>query len=63
MNTLTDSSTTHIAEMMIEGSTMGITDITKILNHLDHADAGAKELAEEYLDCERKHIASMKKYL
>ena len=27
------------------------------------ADAGARELAEEYLDCENKHIESMKKYL
>ncbi len=63
MNTMTDNSSTHIAEMMIQGSNMGITDITKKLNDLANADAGARELAEEYLHCEEKHIASMKKYL
>lgn len=63
MNTMADSSSTHIAEMMIQGSNMGITDVTKKLNDLTHADAGAKELAEEYLHCEEKHIESMKKYL
>ncbi len=63
MNTLTDNSTSHIAEMMIQGSTMGITDMTKKLSELDEADAGARELAEEYIGCEQKHIESMKKYL
>lgn len=63
MNTLTDNSTTHIAEMMIQGANMGITDVTKKLNDLPDANGGAKELAEEYLHCEEKHIASMKKYL
>ena len=29
MNTMADASTGHIAEMMIKGSTMGITDMTK----------------------------------
>lgn len=63
MNTMIDRSSTHIAEMMINGSNMGITDITKKLNDLPKADAGARELAEEYLHCEEKHIESMKKYL
>lgn len=63
MNTLTDNSTSHIANMMIQGSTMAITDMTKKLHELPDADAGAKELAEEYIACEQKHIDSMKKYL
>ena len=61
--TMQDHSSSRIAEMMIQGSGMGITDITKKLNALSEADAGARELAEEYLDCENKHIESMKKYL
>ena len=62
-NTMMDDSPSHIADMMIQGSTMGITDMTKKLSELDEADAGAKELAEEYIGCEQKHIESMKKYL
>lgn len=63
MNLIRDDSTSHVAEMMIQGSNMAITDITKKLNDLGEADAGARELAEEFLDCENKHIESMKQYL
>ena len=63
MNTMGNTTSSHIAEMMIQGSNMGITDVTKKLHELPQADAGAKELAEEYLHCEEKHIESMKKYL
>ena len=63
MNTLSDNSTRHLAEMLIQGSNMAVTDITKTLNDLPDADAGAKELAEEYLRCEEKHIDELKKYL
>ena len=35
MNTLLDSSEQHIAEMMINGTTMGIIDMTKKLNELE----------------------------
>lgn len=63
MNTLADNSTSHLAEMLIQGSNMAITDITKALNDLPAVDVEAKELAEEYLHCEEKHIDSLKKYL
>ena len=62
-NTMVDKSSSHIADMMIKGSSMGINDIGKKLADLENADAGAKELAEEYLQCEEKHIDSMKKYM
>lgn len=63
MNTLVDSSPTHIAEMMISGTTMGIIDMTKKLNQLDEADAGAKKLAEEYIQGEQKNIELLKQHL
>lgn len=62
-NTMIDKSSEHIADMMIKGSAMGIQDIGKKLDSLQEADGGAKELAEEYIQCEKKHIESMKKYL
>lgn len=63
MNTLTNKSPNHIAEMMIQGTNMGIITVTKKLNQLDYADAGAKELAEDYLAGEQENIETMKKYL
>ncbi len=63
MNTLMDSSPTHIAEMMINGTTMGIVDMTKKLNQLDEADAGAKKLAEEFIRGQQKSIEVLKQHL
>ena len=42
MNTLLDSSEQHIAEMMINGTTMGIIDMTKKLNELEQPKAKEK---------------------
>ena len=63
MSTLVNTKPRHIAEMMINGTTMGIVDITKKLNALDDADAGAKVLAQEYLANEQKNIEDLKKHL
>ncbi|NLJ30243.1 MAG: hypothetical protein GX424_01330 [Clostridiales bacterium] len=63
MNTLLDNSSNHIAEMMIQGTNMGIINITKKLNRLNDSDAGAKNLAQDYLADEQRNIETMKKYL
>lgn len=63
MKTLTNHSSSHIAELMINGTTMGITDMTKKLNRLDYSDAGAKELAEDYLSNEQQNIDNLKSFL
>lgn len=63
MNTLTDTSTEHIAGLMIRGNTMAITDMMKTLK----ANKGAKreycELANEIMDMEEKNIETLKRYL
>lgn len=63
LNTIKDTSPEHIAEIMINGTTMGIIDLTKKLNDLDDSDAGAKELALDYLKSEEEHIDALKKHL
>jgi len=63
LNTLADTTSEHIAEIMINGTTMGIVDLTKKLNDLDDSDAGAKKLALDYLKSEEEHIDALKKHL
>lgn len=63
LNTMMNKKPDHIAEIMINGTTMGIIDMTKKLNQLDYADAGAKQLAEDYLTNEQQNIEIMKKHL
>lgn len=62
MNTLLNTSTSHLAEMMIQGSNRGITQMCKVLNHNPQAQA-SMELAKELMDFEEKSINILKKYL
>lgn len=63
MNTLMDSSDSHIAQMVIQGSTMGVTQMTKLLHASENADGTSKEIAKEFIDKEENNIEVMKKYL
>ena len=63
MNTLLDSSEQHIAEIMINGTTMGIIDMTKKLNELEQPDKKEKEIAEEFIEQSQTHIDMWKNYL
>ncbi len=62
-NTMFDTSTSHIAEVMIQGSNRGITDMCKHLNHHEHAEDTSLEIAKELMDFEEKNIERLKKYL
>lgn len=62
-NTLVDSSTSHVAEMLIRGSNMGLTSLWKSINHNDQAEGYSVELAKELMDFEENNIRELKKYL
>ena len=61
--TLLNTSTSHIAEMVIQGSNRGITDMCKSLNHHKLAESASVELAKELMDFEEKNIERLKQYL
>lgn len=61
--TLLNTSTSHIAEMVIQGSNRGITDMCKTLNHNKLADKNSVEFAKELMDFEEKNIERLKGYL
>ncbi len=63
MNTLVDSSEQHLAEMMINGTTMGIIDMTKKLNELEQPKQEEKQLAEEFIKSSQAYIDMWKQYL
>lgn len=64
-NTMIDSTSSHIAEMMIEGSNMGITDMTKLLNNFEttHPHSPAVRLAHEVMQFEEHNLELLKRYL
>ena len=62
MNTMIDKTSSHVAQMIIEGAVMGITDIQKRLNEKD--DYGkAEPLARELIKFEEDTVERMKEYL
>lgn len=63
MNLLTNKSTSHIAEMMMKGSNMGIIDIEKKLNSFDNLDKNVNYLGEKLLKIEENNIEQLKPYL
>ena len=63
-NTMLDSTGTHIAEMMLEGSNMGIVDLTRLLNHYSPVqDSEAVRLAREVVRFEEGNLEQLKRYL
>ncbi len=62
-STLLNTSTGHIAELMIQNSNKGLTDMWKTLNHYENAGNISMEIAKEFMDFEEKNIERLKKYL
>jgi hypothetical protein len=63
MNVMMNSSDSHIAQMVIKGSTMGVTQMTKLLHEKKNADGTSAEIADEFVKKEEKNIEVMKNYL
>ena len=64
-NTMMDSTGSHIAEMMVEGSNMGVTDMTKLLNTYEPRGSAAEavRLAHEVVTFEQHNLEVMRHYL
>lgn len=65
VNTLMDSDTSHIAEMVIEGSNMNITDSVKLLREYENCRVSEKalRLCREMIDFEQRNVQRMQAYL
>ena len=62
-NTMFNTSTSHIAEIMIQGSNRGLTSMWKAINHNEKAGDVSMEVAKELMDFEEKNIERLKSYL
>ncbi len=58
-----NTSTSHLAEMMIQGSNRGLTSMYKTVKHNALAMDRSVELAKELMDFEEKSIEQMKDFL
>ena len=65
MNTMMDDTTSHIAEMMIKGATMGITATTKLIRENENTPCSeeALALASRTVEYEEASIERLKEFL
>lgn len=63
MNTLTDKSNSHIAELIIQGNLMGIIESQKLLNHSPEMEKEVKDILNDFINLQNNHIDKLKQYL
>ena len=63
MKTLSNKTPEHISEMLVQGSTMGIIDITKNLKKYNDADKDIIDLGRKLLAIEQKNVEELKRFL
>ena len=63
MNTIDDKSTSHIAEIMIQGTDMGIISGRKLLNSNPNLTDDVKSLLNNFISTQENNIAQLKKFL
>lgn len=62
MKTMTDSTTSKLAEILFQGFNMGIAEGKKLLNHKD-LDEEVKDLVEEYVTLQEESAERVKQFL
>lgn len=61
--TAMNTDTSHLAELMINGSTMGLTNMTKLVNTYQNPNPQVKGLAERVIQMEEQNIQRLRTYL
>ena len=63
MNTAMDRSSSHIADILIQGATMGVVEITKARNSFPDADPDSHGVASRFITCQQEAVERLKKVL
>jgi len=62
MKTLADSTTSHLAELLMQGTNMGIIEGRRLLNQKD-TDPKVHEIVSEYVDMQESAVEKLKEFL
>ena len=63
INTAADQSSSHIADIVIQGATMGVVELTKARNSFTEADAEAQGIATNLITRQQEAIERLKAFL
>lgn len=62
-STITDKSNSHLSEMLIKGTNMGIIEGVKLLNRNPDTDESIKNILNEFIQFQENNVEKFKKYL
>ena len=62
MKTLVDDTTSKVAELLMQGTNMGIIEGRRLLNHKG-SDEIVNGLVQKYVDMQEEAVEALKKYL
>jgi len=63
MKTITDTSTSKLAQLLVQGTNMGIIEGKKLLNHKDNIDKKVYGILKDFVEMQEDSIETLKKYL
>ena len=63
LNTLTNTSNSKLAQILIQGNDMGIVKGTKLLNNLTFEDSQIENLLKDFINLQQENIEGLKKFL
>lgn len=63
MNTMTDKSNSHIADMLIQGTTMGIIKGRQLLNNNPNADKEIIQVLDNFVKMQENNVEKLKTFL
>lgn len=63
MKTIKDTSTSKLAELLMQGTNMGIIEGKKLLNHKDDIDKPVYAILKDFVEMQEDSIETLKKYL
>lgn len=63
MKTITDSTTSKLSELLMQGTNMGIIEGRRLLNQNDNASQDVKDILNEFVVMQEDSVETLKKYL
>lgn len=63
MSTISDKSNSHIAEMLIKGTNMGIIEGVKLKNHNPDIEPAISNILDDFIQFQENNVEKLKKYL
>lgn len=63
MNTMNDKSNSHIADLLIQGTNMGIIEGRKLLNHNPNVDTQIRDILNDFVKMQENSVEKLKTFL